>query len=56
LVTFAHGQAAITVNTQAMFEDEALRYMAGVEARMGLPPVDPFRQGADRIAEALDAL
>ncbi len=46
----------ITVNTQVMSEDEALSYMAGVEARMGLPTVDPFRQGADRIAEALGAL
>ena len=47
---------AITVNTQAMSDDEAQSYMAGVEARMGLPTIDPFRQGADRIAEALDAL
>jgi len=39
-----------------MSEAGALRYMAGVEARMGLPPVDPFRQSTDRIAEALDAL
>jgi D-glutamate N-acetyltransferase len=46
----------ITVNTQHMSEDEALSYMADVEARMGLPTVDPFRQGADRIAEALGAL
>jgi D-glutamate N-acetyltransferase len=46
----------VTVNTQAMSEDEAQSYLAGVEARMGLVTVDPFRQGADRIAEALGAL
>lgn len=43
----------ITVNTQHMSEDQALSYMQQVEARMGLVTVDPFRQGADRIAQAL---
>ena len=46
----------ITVNTQHMPEDGALAYLAELEASMGLPAVDPFRQGADRIAEALAAL
>ncbi len=46
----------ITINTQHMSEDEALTYLAETEARMGLPAVDPFRQGADRLAEALSAL
>ena len=46
----------ISVNTQAMGEDEALSYLADVEKRMGLPAVDPFRQSADRLAEALAAL
>ena len=46
----------ISVNTQHMGEDEALSYLEGVEKRMGLPTVDPFRQGADRLAEALDAI
>lgn len=46
----------ISVNTAAMGEDEALAYLAEVEARMGLPAVDPFRQGADRLVAALDAL
>ena len=45
----------ITVNTQHMTEDEALRYLAGVEDSMGLPAIDPFRQGADRLADALAA-
>jgi uncharacterized NAD-dependent epimerase/dehydratase family protein len=46
----------ISVNTQHMGEEEALTYLAQVEAQMGLPTVDPFRQGADRLAQALDAL
>ena len=46
----------ISVNTQHMGEEEALSYLAQVEAQMGLPTVDPFRQGADRLALALDAL
>ncbi|MAC79324.1 MAG: EBNA-1 nuclear protein [Rhodobacteraceae bacterium] len=46
----------VSVNTQHMSEDEALSYMADVEKRMGLPTVDPFRQGAARLVEALKAL
>ncbi|MCF6234098.1 MAG: NAD-dependent epimerase/dehydratase family protein, partial [Rhodobacteraceae bacterium] len=46
----------ITINTQHMSEDEALAYLAALEASMGLPAVDPFRQGADRLADALAAL
>jgi len=46
----------ISVNTQHLTEEEAERYLSGVEARFGLPAVDPFRQGADRLADALDAL
>jgi D-glutamate N-acetyltransferase len=48
--------AGITVNTQHMSEDEALSYLAGVEARMGLVTIDPFRQGADRLAEVLGSM
>ncbi len=43
----------ISVNTQHMDEDAALSYLAEVEARMGLPAVDPYRQGAGRLVEAL---
>lgn len=43
----------ISVNTQHLDEDEAMAYLEKVEAEMGLPTVDPFRQGADRLAEAL---
>ena len=46
----------ISINTAAMAEDEAMTYMAEVEKRMGLPTVDPFRQGASRLAEALAAI
>jgi uncharacterized NAD-dependent epimerase/dehydratase family protein len=33
-----------------------MTYLEGVEKRMGLPAVDPFRQGAGRLVDALDAL
>jgi len=46
----------ISVNTQHMTQDEAESYLAEVEARMGLPAVDPFRQGADRLVDALAAI
>jgi uncharacterized NAD-dependent epimerase/dehydratase family protein len=43
----------ISINTAAMGEEEANAYLAEVEARMGLPAVDPYRHGAGRLAEAL---
>jgi uncharacterized NAD-dependent epimerase/dehydratase family protein len=43
----------ISLNTSAMPEDEAIAYMREVEGRMGLPTVDPFRQGAARLVDAL---
>jgi len=46
----------ISVNTAGMGEDEALSYLESVEKRMGLPTVDPFRQGAARLADTLEAL
>jgi len=46
----------ISVNTAAMAEDEALGYLDGIETRMGLPAVDPFRQGAGRLCDALDGI
>jgi uncharacterized NAD-dependent epimerase/dehydratase family protein len=46
--------AALSINTAALAEDEALRYLEDVEQRMGLPAVDPFRQGAGRLCDALD--
>ncbi|MEM7722872.1 MAG: N-acetyltransferase DgcN [Pseudomonadota bacterium] len=46
----------ISVNTAAMAEDEALTHLEAIEKRMGLPTVDPFRQGAARLADALEAI
>lgn len=43
----------ISINTAAMSEQAALEYCAEVEARMGLPTVDPFRHGAGRLVDAL---
>ena len=47
------GSSAISINTAALHEPAALDYLAAVEARMGLPTVDPFRQGAARLVDAL---
>jgi uncharacterized NAD-dependent epimerase/dehydratase family protein len=46
----------ISINTAALSEDEALSFLEEVEKRMGLPTVDPFRQGAGRLCDALEAL
>lgn len=46
----------ISVNTSSMSEDEAVAYLAGVEEKMGLPTVDPFRHGAGRLVDALAAV
>lgn len=46
----------ISVNTSAMGEDEAQTYLEGLEREMGLPAEDPFRQGAGRLVDALEAL
>ncbi len=43
----------ISVNTQHLSEDEAVKYLAEVEERMGLPTVDPYRHGAGRLVDAL---
>ena len=43
----------ISVNTQHLAEDKFETYLAQVEAEMGLPAVDPFRQGAARLVDAL---
>lgn len=46
----------ISVNTQHLSDAEFEGYLAKVEAEMGLPAVDPFRQGAGRLVDALEAL
>ncbi|MFT5067937.1 MAG: putative NAD-dependent epimerase/dehydratase family protein, partial [Reinekea sp.] len=38
---------------QHLADDKFEAYLAEVEARMGLPAVDPFRQGAARLVDAL---
>ncbi|MCR9135324.1 MAG: DUF1611 domain-containing protein [Alphaproteobacteria bacterium] len=43
----------VALNTSAMDEQEALDYAAGIEDRLGLPTVDPFRHGAARLVDAL---
>jgi uncharacterized NAD-dependent epimerase/dehydratase family protein len=46
----------VSVNTQHLSKGDAIAYMAEVEARMGLPTVDTFRQGAARLVDALEEL
>lgn len=41
------------INTAALSEEEATKYLAEVETRLGLPAVDPYRHGAGRLADAL---
>ena len=43
----------VSINTAGLSEEDALSYLAEVEARMALPTVDPFRQGAGRLVDAL---
>ena len=43
----------IAVNTAAMTEPDALAYLAELEQQMQLPAVDPYRQGAGRLVDAL---
>ncbi|MDF1600838.1 DUF1611 domain-containing protein [Mesorhizobium sp. YIM 152430] len=45
----------ISINTAAMPESEARAYLAEVEAKMDLPTVDPFRNCAERLVDALEA-
>jgi D-glutamate N-acetyltransferase len=45
--------AGIAVNTAGLEEQAALDYLGEVEARMGLPTVDPLRQGTRRLVDAL---
>lgn len=46
----------ISVNTQHLSEDEATSYLSELEAKMGLPAVDPYRHGAGRLVDALAAV
>ncbi|SIO10520.1 N-acetyltransferase DgcN [Halodesulfovibrio marinisediminis] len=44
----------VSVNTQHMEETDALNYLKALEKQFGIPSVDPFRQGAGRLVEALE--
>jgi uncharacterized NAD-dependent epimerase/dehydratase family protein len=46
----------VSVNTQHLADDAYEAYLAETEQRMGLPTVDPFRQGAARLVDALAAI
>lgn len=46
----------VSVNTAALSAEEARAHLAEVEARLGLPAVDPFRNGAGRLVDALMAV
>ncbi|APH73514.1 N-acetyltransferase DgcN [Aquibium oceanicum] len=47
--------AGIAVNTAALGDEEARQCLEKIEARMGLATVDPFRDGAARLVDALQA-
>ncbi len=46
----------VSVNTASLNANEAENYLTQIERTMNLPAVDPFRQGADRLVEALIGL
>ncbi len=48
--------AGISVNTQHLDDAASAKYLAEIEDRMGLPTVDPFRNGAGRLVDALAEL
>ncbi|MBS1301055.1 N-acetyltransferase DgcN [Loktanella sp. SALINAS62] len=48
--------AGISINTSGLDDDAFADHLATVEQRMGLPTVDPFRQGAARLVDALENL
>jgi len=43
----------VSVNTAKMGEEKARDYLAELENHLGLPCVDPYRQGAGRLVDAL---
>ena len=46
----------ISVNTQHLSDEEAKACVAEIEDRMGLPTTDPFRYGAEKLVDALEAI
>lgn len=47
---------AVSVNTSGLSEAKAQEYLSAIETRMGLPATDPFRYGAGKLVDALEAL
>ncbi len=56
LVNPACAVAGVSVNTKALDDAAALACCAGIEDRLGLPTVDPYRHGAARLVDAVLAL
>ena len=48
--------AGVSINTAALGDAEARDLCARIEDEMGLPTVDPYRHGAERLAQAVMAL
>jgi uncharacterized NAD-dependent epimerase/dehydratase family protein len=46
----------VSVNTAALDADEAQKLLVGIESRLGLPTVDPFRDSAARLVDALEGV
>ncbi|PTW59325.1 putative NAD-dependent epimerase/dehydratase family protein [Breoghania corrubedonensis] len=46
----------VSLNTSALSDEEALALCKETEDRLGLATIDPFRHGAEKLADALDAL
>lgn len=46
----------VSINTAAYDDKQATTYLQEVEKRLGLPTVDPFRNGAGRLVDALESL
>ncbi len=46
----------IAINTQHLSDAEATALCKETEERMGLPTVDPYRHGADRLVDALETI
>ena len=46
----------ISINTAGLDEAEATALLEKIEKDMGLPTVDPFRQSADRLVQALESI
>ena len=45
----------VSVNTSGLSEEDAKRFLAETEARLGLPCVDAYKDGAERLVDALES-